>query len=483
MGSSILQAILGGVAGGASGIAEVREARRLEEERKAQQQELERQRKRQEMLDIAGLSREGWMAPEKRTEQLRAASPGLQSVLSSAASMMGGGAPKAINMPSLQQGAGMFGAPAGEIEVPGGRKLILAESEPARRARERAQTLAEQRDMTREEREYQRGVQREERTFEASERSKIAELATTARGKGRNSPEAMELLSRSPSVYREIFPVITGGGGEQAMRSMQGLAWLSTQRNNPAVAQALQAVYAANPAMASDRNKGLAAYAIMETMGGGEQQKAPDVQQLRTRAGMNEMLLADQSMRTFEEKFRTGQVRITVPQRILQKLATDFANESTPMAKIINSAAYSQLAQTNPELAEYMRNVDAFAEGETMISSRPSNFRTKMAQFLSGIAAGSPAPVVDRVQQRRRGILVPLVDAYSGGNWDQAMRAAAVESGTGGEGASGQPAPAALSRQAFGTQWMASNPRTANETDEQYAARMRQAWTTYSGGR
>lgn len=36
MGSSILQAILGGVAGGASGIAEVREARRLEEERKAQ---------------------------------------------------------------------------------------------------------------------------------------------------------------------------------------------------------------------------------------------------------------------------------------------------------------------------------------------------------------------------------------------------------------------------------------------------------------
>ena len=50
MGSSILQAILGGVAGGAQGIAEVREQRRLEEERRA---EAER-RARMERLQYIG---------------------------------------------------------------------------------------------------------------------------------------------------------------------------------------------------------------------------------------------------------------------------------------------------------------------------------------------------------------------------------------------------------------------------------------------
>lgn len=201
MGSSILQAILGGVAGGASGIAEVREARRLEEERKAQQQELERQRKRQEMLDIAGLSREGWMAPEKRTEQLRGASPGLQSVLSSAASMMGGGAPKAINMPSLQQGAGMFGAPAGEIEVPGGRKLILAESDPARRARERAFEAGEERGRLQEERQYQERLEQQEQQRIRTQRDEQAKAAQAAGLSGRE----VDLIRSGAVSYKDMM--------------------------------------------------------------------------------------------------------------------------------------------------------------------------------------------------------------------------------------------------------------------------------------
>lgn len=204
-----------------------------------------------------------------------------------------------------------------------------------------------------------------------------------------------------------------------------------------------------------------------------------DILQMRTRAGMNEMLLADRSMRDFEEQFKSGQVKVTVGQRVLQKLATDFANEKTPIDKIVTSSAYKALAEANPALVEYMRNVDAFAEGETMISSRPSNFRTKMAQFLSGIAAGSPVEVVNRVQQRRRGLLAPMVEGYAGGNWDTAYQTATAEAGAGQPAA---PETPQSSKAAFGAQWKAANPKRANETPQAYALRMQQAWQAASSG-
>jgi hypothetical protein len=134
MGSSILQAILGGVAGGAEGISQVREQRRLEEERRREAEERQRMIERQTMLDQAAFAERGWTTPEARTAKLRGAAPGIQSVMESAASMLGGGPPKALNMPSLQQGAGMYGAPSGEITI-GGRRLVLPETSTAREER------------------------------------------------------------------------------------------------------------------------------------------------------------------------------------------------------------------------------------------------------------------------------------------------------------------------------------------------------------
>jgi hypothetical protein len=61
MGSSILQAILGGVAGGASGITAVREQRRLEEEQRQKAEEAKRQAERQAMLDRIGLVEKGFV--------------------------------------------------------------------------------------------------------------------------------------------------------------------------------------------------------------------------------------------------------------------------------------------------------------------------------------------------------------------------------------------------------------------------------------
>jgi hypothetical protein len=56
-----LQAILGGVAGGASGITAVREQRRLEEEQRQKAEEAKRQAERQAMLDRIGLVEKGFV--------------------------------------------------------------------------------------------------------------------------------------------------------------------------------------------------------------------------------------------------------------------------------------------------------------------------------------------------------------------------------------------------------------------------------------
>jgi hypothetical protein len=61
MGSSILQAILGGVSGGASGLTAVREQRRLEEEQRQKAEEAKRQAERQAMLDRVGLVEKGFV--------------------------------------------------------------------------------------------------------------------------------------------------------------------------------------------------------------------------------------------------------------------------------------------------------------------------------------------------------------------------------------------------------------------------------------
>lgn len=220
--------------------------------------------------------------------------------------------------------------------------------------------------------------------------------------------------------------------------------------------------------------------ANQEQMGGGGKPKV-DPMQMRLRAGMNEMLIANRSMEDFERKFVNGEAKITVGQRVLQKLATDFSNEKTTLDKIMTSSAYKILADANPELAEYMRNVDAFAEGETMVAARPSNFRTKMAQFLSGIAAGSPPEVVTRVMQRRRGLLQPMVDAYHQGDWGAAESEAVQEvAGEGAPATSGAESAAKLpndpiARTMFLTAWKQANPRASTETPAAYAQRMQNA--------
>ena len=178
------------------------------------------------------------------------------------------------------------------------------------------------------------------------------------------------------------------------------------------------------------------------------------------KAGTNLMVNANKRMIDFENKVDSGALRITVEEQILRKLATDFGNEKTPFAKILSSGAYAKLAKANPEFAEYIRNIDGFAEGETATVGRPSNYRTQMAKFLSGIAAGSPSEVIRRVQERRAGFMAPYVDQFYGGDMKKAEQEAV---------GSFRLNPPALTID----EWMDANPQRSDEgeSDLAYMAR------------
>ena len=178
------------------------------------------------------------------------------------------------------------------------------------------------------------------------------------------------------------------------------------------------------------------------------------------KAGTNLMVNANKRMIDFENKVDSGELTITVEEQILRKLATDFGNEKTPFAKILSSGSYAKLAKANPEFAEYIRNIDGFAEGETATVGRPSNYRTQMAKFLSGIAAGSPSEVIRRVQERRAGFMAPYVDQFYGGDMKKAEQEAV---------GSFRLNPPALTID----EWMDANPQRSDEgeSDLAYMAR------------
>jgi hypothetical protein len=201
MGSSILQAILGGVAGGASGITAVREQRRLEEEQRQKAEEAKRQAERQAMLDIVTMAdRPGWTTPEQRSQSLRQAAPGLQSLAGAAGAMMRGGAPSPVDMESVQRGAGQFGAPGPRVSM-GGREFMQTETPTARALREAEFTAGQDRRKTQEASQAQLAEQ--QRTRAAAEAERVATVEAMV-GAGIPRPQA-EAASRTGARYGDVM--------------------------------------------------------------------------------------------------------------------------------------------------------------------------------------------------------------------------------------------------------------------------------------
>lgn len=127
----------------------------------------------------------------------------------------------------------------------------------------------------------------------------------------------------------------------------------------------------------------------------------------RLEAAVSEMNNAHNGMAEFEQKLKSGKISINGLSQFAGATANSFTHDD-PASRLVQSAALSTLNRVNPELARYIRRGLSFAEGESMVSQRPSDFRTKMAAFLSTAASGASPEMIADIESRRTSILNPL---------------------------------------------------------------------------
>lgn len=118
-------------------------------------------------------------------------------------------------------------------------------------------------------------------------------------------------------------------------------------------------------------------------------------------------------MQDYEKKLRSGEANLNGVQQFLGSVGNSFTHDD-PVSRGVQTAALTALGTTNPDLARYIRGGLAFAEGESMFQQRPSDYRTKLAAFLSTASPGSAKDpgwlgLLDDVERRRTSILTPLL--------------------------------------------------------------------------
>lgn len=144
----------------------------------------------------------------------------------------------------------------------------------------------------------------------------------------------------------------------------------------------------------------------------------------RAEAAVSEMNSGVKVMQDFENKLKSGQAKIGNVGQIVGSIANTFTHDD-PASKAIQNTALTLLNKSNPEFARYIRRALSFAEAESMISSRPSDFRTRMSAFLSSVANGADPSMIDDISARRDAILNPLNRIYSAKASAPAPRASA----------------------------------------------------------
>lgn len=125
------------------------------------------------------------------------------------------------------------------------------------------------------------------------------------------------------------------------------------------------------------------------------------------RSSVSEMTNADKFMQSYEQDLASGKKSINGLAQFMGGIGNSFTHDD-PASRAIQNTALTALNKINPDLARYIRRGLSFAEGEAGISKRPSDFRTKMAAFLSTAASGASPDMITDIQGRRASILNPL---------------------------------------------------------------------------
>lgn len=131
----------------------------------------------------------------------------------------------------------------------------------------------------------------------------------------------------------------------------------------------------------------------------------------RAQSSVSEMNNADTMMQQYEQDLRTGKKKVGPINQYIGDLANTFMHDDAiSMAK--QNAALAAINRIDPDFARYVRRSLSFAEGEAGISQRASDFRTRMAAFLSRAGNGASPEMLDDVSSRRNVILKTLNRIY-----------------------------------------------------------------------
>lgn len=133
---------------------------------------------------------------------------------------------------------------------------------------------------------------------------------------------------------------------------------------------------------------------------------------LRMAQGIKEMTVAHKNMQGFEKDYAEGRATFSGLDQFQSEFVKEFGNKNvTTENAVIKSAAMAHLNKTNPELAMYLRNGLYYAHGENEYQTRPSDFRTMMADMLATVGPDMNPDQIAQVTHMREQNLIPAVEA------------------------------------------------------------------------
>lgn len=250
--------------GATSGVIEGMQQRDV---REAERQEKEAARQRQAMYDALALADRGALPVAQGRLAGGQATAEIGKAAMSAMNLAGGGTGAIpYSGDAIASGAQYMGPPMATFKV-GGVEYAMPSPEVRRTSREAAELASDLR-----KREQISAL--DQRTAESQRNAasaRMQDLLKAAKGKRKDSPEALQLLAESPKLYEMQYPQPAAGSPmdalrieeartERAQQEIMGLAYL---KQNPKANEAWQKLSTGNPRYAK-MSPGAIGYALME---------------------------------------------------------------------------------------------------------------------------------------------------------------------------------------------------------------------------
>lgn len=135
------------------------------------------------------------------------------------------------------------------------------------------------------------------------------------------------------------------------------------------------------------------------------QSGSQQAQQARLMAAVSEARLADERMRSFEDKLLTGGSSISPLKQAAGSLTSNLSDSHTPFGALTQAASEFGLNKSDPEYAQYLRDASTIGRAEQMMSPRGGNETMVRANaLLSRAGTGAMKNTIDASRMARQAL-------------------------------------------------------------------------------